>query len=68
METTEVITKIKWGIDPAHSEIEENVIVFADVKMLLSILQNLLSNAIKYTNSGGEIIVTAITKEDKIII
>ncbi|MET0760106.1 MAG: PAS domain-containing sensor histidine kinase [Flavobacterium sp.] len=51
-----------------HNEIEENTSVFADGKMLLSILQNIVSNAIKHSNPGGEITVTAKRKEDKIII
>lgn len=51
-----------------HHEIEENIKVFADSKMLLSIIQNIVSNAIKHTESGGKITVSAKTKEDKIII
>ncbi|HEY0030195.1 MAG TPA: PAS domain-containing sensor histidine kinase [Bacteroidia bacterium] len=51
-----------------HHEIAENTKVFADKKMLLSILQNIVSNAIKHSQPGGKITVTAKTKEDKIII
>jgi len=51
-----------------HHEIEENESVFADGKMLLSILQNIVSNAIKHTHSGGKITVSAKRKEDKIIV
>lgn len=51
-----------------HNDIEENIIVFADGDMLLSILRNLISNAIKYSNKGGKILVTAKRKENKIII
>lgn len=51
-----------------HNEIEENTSVFADKKMLLSILQNIVSNALKHTESGGKITVTAKRKEDKIIV
>ncbi len=51
-----------------HHEIEENVSVFADGKMVLSILQNIVSNAIKHTRPGGNITVTAKRKEDKIIV
>lgn len=40
-------------------EIEENESVFADGKMLLSILQNIVSNALKHTKPGGKIIITA---------
>jgi len=51
-----------------HHEIEENESVFADGKMLLSILQNIVSNAIKHSRSGGKITVSAKRKEDKIIV
>ena len=51
-----------------HHEIEENISVFADGKMVLSILQNIVSNAIKHTRPGGNITVTAKRKEDKIIV
>lgn len=51
-----------------HHEIEENASVFADQKMLLSILQNIVSNAIKHSHKGGKITVSAKRKEDKIII
>ncbi len=51
-----------------HHEIEENETVFADKKMLISILQNIVSNALKHTKPGGEINITAKRKEDKLII
>ena len=51
-----------------HHEIAENESVFADGKMLLSILQNIVSNAIKHTHKGGKITVSAKRKEDKIIV
>lgn len=51
-----------------HHEIEENTHVFADSKMLLSVLQNIVSNAIKHSNKGGKITVKAKRKEDKIIV
>ena len=51
-----------------HNEIEENIRVFADGKMLLSVLQNIVSNAIKHSNKGGTITVASKRKEDKIII
>ena len=51
-----------------HHEIEENVCVFADSKMLLSIIQNIVSNAIKHTQKGGSITISAKNKDEKIII
>ena len=51
-----------------HHEIKENESVFADGKMLLSILQNIVSNAIKHTKPGGKISITAKTNEDKLIV
>jgi len=51
-----------------HQEIEPNLKVFADGKMLVSIIQNIVSNAIKHTKKGGTVIVSAKTNEDKIIV
>ncbi len=51
-----------------HHEIEANTSVFADGKMLISIIQNIVSNAIKHTEKGGTISVSAKSKDDKIII
>ena len=51
-----------------HHEVEENTSVFADGKMLISIIQNIVSNAIKHTEKGGTITVSAKTKDDKIIV
>ncbi len=51
-----------------HHEIEENTSVFADGKMLISIIHNIVSNAIKHTGKGGTIIVSAKSKDDKIIV
>jgi PAS domain S-box-containing protein len=51
-----------------HHEIGENCEVFADGKMLISIIQNIVSNAIKHTGKGGTITITAKSTEDKIIV
>ena len=51
-----------------HHEIEENCEVFADGKMLISIIQNIVSNAIKHTGKGGKITISAKTKDDRLII
>ena len=51
-----------------HNIIAGEIIVYADGKMLLSILQNLISNSLKHTPQGGKIIVSAKRNEDKYII
>jgi PAS domain S-box-containing protein len=51
-----------------HHEIEADTSVFADGKMLISIIQNIVSNAIKHTEKGGTITVSAKSKDDKIIV
>ena len=51
-----------------HVEIEENIQVFADEKMLLSILQNLVSNAIKHSIKGEGVTVAAKQTEDMILV
>lgn len=51
-----------------HNEIEENTSVFADGKMLISIIQNIVSNAIKHIEKDGTITVSAKSKDDKIIV
>jgi len=51
-----------------HTNVEENTLVFADGKMLVSIIQNIVSNAIKHTQNGGTITVSAKAKDDKIIV
>lgn len=51
-----------------HHEIKENISVFADGKMLISIIQNIVSNAIKHTGKGGTITVSAKSNNDKIIV
>ena len=51
-----------------HQEIEADTSVFADDKMLISIIQNIVSNAIKNTAKGGTITVSAKSIDDKIIV
>ena len=51
-----------------HHEIQENTSVFADSKMLLSIIQNIVSNAIKHSKKGGTVTITEKIKDEKIII
>ncbi|WP_284653616.1 PAS domain-containing sensor histidine kinase [Flavobacterium terrisoli] len=42
-----------------HNQIEEHNKVFADEKMLISIIQNIVSNAIKHSHKGGQITLSA---------
>jgi PAS domain S-box-containing protein len=51
-----------------HNMIEDGVNVYADEKMIISILHNLVSNAIKYSYKGGEIMVSAKVREDMILL
>jgi PAS domain S-box-containing protein len=51
-----------------HHEIAENTIVFADEKMLISILQNIVSNAIKHSNEDSKIIISSKLKDNKVIV
>jgi signal transduction histidine kinase len=51
-----------------HHEVEENASVFADGKMLISIIQNIVSNAIKHTKQGGSINVSAWKQDDRMVI
>jgi len=51
-----------------HHEVEADTNVFADGKMLISIIQNIVSNAIKHTEKGGSIKIPASIKDDKIIV
>ena len=51
-----------------HNEVEENCSVFADEKMLISILQNIVSNAIKHSHRGGQISLSAKKTEKMMIV
>ncbi len=46
------------------SEIEPNTFAFADLDMTKTVIRNLVSNAVKFTETGGEVNVTAGTKAD----
>lgn len=50
------------------NNVAENINVFADGEMLLSILRNLISNAIKYSYEDGTISVSSKRKENNIVI
>ena len=48
------------------SEVGSNVKIFADPKMLYSILQNFVSNAVKFTHAGGSVTISASTLIDSV--
>jgi len=50
------------------NNIDCNTFVFADSKMLISILQNLISNAINHTLTGGKITISANKFDNEIVI
>jgi two-component system CheB/CheR fusion protein len=50
------------------NEVDDSIVVFADKKMLFSILQNLVSNSIKFTGSGGKITVSASTHDSTVTV
>lgn len=51
-----------------HNDVKQNTNVFADEKMLLSIIQNIVSNAIDHTGKGGKITVSAKRNGEKMIV
>jgi signal transduction histidine kinase len=50
------------------SDIAEEILVFADEKMIDTVARNLISNAIKFTGSGGKIDVAAEIKNYMVIV
>lgn len=50
------------------SEVNNKLIVFADEKMLLSIIQNIVSNAIRHSHKNGKVIVSAKKDDNNIVV
>ena len=46
------------------SSVSDDIVVNADQNMLRTILRNLIQNAIKFTNSGGNIDISAVSQQD----
>jgi two-component system, sensor histidine kinase and response regulator len=64
IEESQSIAKIKnISINDSQTEVVE---VYADVNMLKTVLRNLISNAIKYTQSNGEIAISAVQNQNNI--
>ncbi len=49
-------------------DVPEDLVVIADAKMLESIIHNLVFNALKFTHRGGNIIVSAKSVSDKLVV
>ncbi len=49
-----------------YSQIDSDLVIYADENMLMTILRNLISNALKYTNQRGNIFITAIDEENEV--
>ncbi len=68
----EVIKQVAAQVRTKHVNIiyegSNDVMVFADHKMLRTIMRNLISNAIKFSHPGGEVTVSAVSQPDKTII
>jgi signal transduction histidine kinase len=45
------------------SHINENTLAWADKRMVETIMRNLVSNAVKYSNPGGEVHISSISRE-----
>lgn len=45
------------------SEVDENIVVYADTDMVNTIIRNLVSNSIKFTNVGGKVLVKSKIKD-----
>ena len=50
------------------TNISDDILVFADSNMLLTILRNLVSNGVKFTKKGGQVIISAETLDNFTII
>jgi len=54
---------VKKGIE-IENELPETIRVYADDKMIGTVLRNLLSNAVKFTKTGGKVFVKAVSYEN----
>ncbi|MFO8085406.1 MAG: hybrid sensor histidine kinase/response regulator [Desulfobacterales bacterium] len=42
-----------------HSTVSDNIMVFADTDMIMTVLRNLISNSLKFTDDSGQITISA---------
>lgn len=68
----EVILLLKGIADQKSITIENqltrSVQVFADMEMISAVMRNLISNALKFTQTGGCLSISALSKENEVII
>ena len=50
-----------------HTKIEPSLFIIGDYTALYSLVQNLIENAIKYTNAPGDITITVVPDEDRVV-
>ncbi len=51
-----------------NSFLSEDIVAYADLNMLKTVLRNLVSNALKFTHTGGTVSISAVTEHDQVII
>lgn len=66
LETSQVNALAKQVL--LENNISANTFVYADGKMLYSIIQNILSNAIKHSSSGGVVLVSSYTEDNAVVV
>ncbi len=49
-----------------HSEVHQDISIYADPNMIMSVLLNLMSNALKFTHNGGHVYLTGEVVDQKI--
>jgi signal transduction histidine kinase len=66
------VEAVKGAFAQKNIELEigniDNSIIFMDQERMVQVIINLLSNALKYTNSGGRVIVSVMTKDKKLLV
>ncbi|HMT28420.1 MAG TPA: PAS domain-containing sensor histidine kinase [Bacteroidia bacterium] len=51
-----------------ENHLQENTMVYADGKMLLSVIQNILTNAIKHSKEGDKVTVSLYKKDEDVVV
>lgn len=67
-ETTHLYDEVaKQKLITIKKELPGDLIIFADKHMLSTVFRNLFSNAVKFTKSGGEVVISAVLKENNVV-